>query len=225
MNDTPTALVIGASRGIGREFVRQLINNNYRVIATARDDTSLISLRDEGAFVTHTDVTKPESLSQLSWQLNGIKFDLVIYVAGVSYSFDGATKVPPVDFFDATMHVNVFGAMQSIPLFAPLLKQSTGRFVFLSSKMGSISEADSSICWTYRASKAALNMIVHSAKHDYPNNIIVTMHPGWVKTDLGGPGAPMSVNESVAEMLSTIDKLQPSNSGSFLNYDGQTIPW
>lgn len=222
-----TALIIGASRGVGREFVRHLLSNNYKVYATARDDDSIVELQNEGAIVYCTDVTVRESLTALSWQLlnNREQLDLVVYVAGVAESFNGATIPPTKESFDATMHVNVLGAMQSIPLIAPLVTPFSGKFIFMSSRLGSITEADSSVCWIYRASKAALNMAVFSAKHDYPNIIFATMHPGWVKTDMGGPGATMSTMKSVVSMMNVIDKLGLSDSGSFLNYDGRRMGW
>ncbi len=220
-----TALIIGASRGIGGEFVRQLLASKYKVFATARDDESLARLQSEGAQAICTDVSVPESLAELPWRLDGEQLDLVVYVAGVFESFDGATEPPVLAAFDATMHANVLGAMQSIPLLAPLLTPSSGRFVFITSGMGSIAEAESTMGWIYRASKAALNMAVHSASHDYPNITLVTMNPGWVKTDMGGSGAPTSVTESVAGMLSVIGKLGLSDSGSFQSYDGRKMAW
>jgi NAD(P)-dependent dehydrogenase (short-subunit alcohol dehydrogenase family) len=220
-----TALIIGASRGIGREFVRQLLANKYKVFATARDDESLARLQSEGAQAIRTDVTVPESLAELPWRLDGEKLDLVVYVAGVFESFDGATEPPALAAFDATMHANVLGAMQSISLLAPFVTSSTGRFVFITSGMGSIAEAESSMGWIYRASKAALNMAVHSASHDYPDIALITMNPGWVKTDMGGSGAPTSVTDSVAGMLSVIGKVKLSDSGSFQSYDGRKMAW
>ena len=220
-----TALIIGASRGIGREFVRQLLANNYKVFATARDDESLAHLQSEGAQAVRTDVAVPESLAELPGQLNGEPLDLVVYVAGVFESFDGATEPPALADFDATMHANVLGAMQSIPLLAPLMTSTSGRFVFITSGMGSIAEAESSMGWIYRASKAALNMAVHSASHDYPDIALFTMNPGWVRTDMGGSGAPTSVTESVAGMLGVVSKLGLSDSGSFQSYDGRKMAW
>jgi NAD(P)-dependent dehydrogenase (short-subunit alcohol dehydrogenase family) len=127
--------------------------------------------------------------------------------------------------FDATMHANVLGAMQAIPLVAPGVESAKGKFVFITSGMGSISEAESSMGWVYRASKAALNMAVHSARHDYPNMTLITMNPGWVKTDMGGAQAPTSVAQSVSGMLSVIEKTKPSESGSFQSYDGRKMGW
>ncbi len=220
-----TALIIGASRGIGREFVRQLLADKYKVFATARDDESLERLQSEGAQAIRTDVTVPESLAELAWRLDGEQLDLVLYVAGVFESFDGATEPPAVAAFDATMHANVLGAMQAIPLIAPLLKPSTGQFVFITSGMGSIADAESSMGWIYRASKAALNMAVHSASHDYPHLTLVTMNPGWVQTDMGGAGAPTSVTDSVAGMLEVMSKLGLADSGSFQSYNGRKMAW
>ena len=156
-----TALIIGASRGIGREFVRQLCADGWRVFATARDDVSLAMLTDEGAHAIKIDVTKPESLAELPWRLDGEKIDLALYVAGVLPNWEGATESPSLADFDAAMHANVLGAMQSLPLLAPFVSDAKGRFVFITSVMGSIAEASGSTAWIYSASKAALNMAVY----------------------------------------------------------------
>jgi NAD(P)-dependent dehydrogenase (short-subunit alcohol dehydrogenase family) len=220
-----TALIIGASRGIGREFVRQLLAADWRVFATARDDTSLASLKEEGANALKIDVALPESLSALAWQLDGEKIDLAVYVAGVFGSYDGASASPLAPMFDSTMHANVLGAMQAIPLVAPFVGAARGKFAFITSGMGSIADAESSMGWVYRASKAALNMAVHSARNDYPNVTLVTMNPGWVRTDMGGASAPTSVADSVSGMLKVIERLKPSDSGSFQSYDGRKMSW
>ncbi len=220
-----TALVIGASRGIGREFVRQLLADGWKVFATARDGESLSMLEGEGAHAMKIDVTKPESLAELPWRLDGEKIDLALYVAGVLPSWEGAAEAPTTAAFDATMQANVLGAMQALPLLAPFVAAAKGRFVFLSSVMGSIAAATGSTAWLYRASKAALNMAVHSARHDYPDVTLAVMHPGWVQTDMGGPGATVAVQDSVAGMLKVIATLEPSDSGSFQSFDGRKLAW
>ena len=220
-----TALVIGASRGIGREFVRQLLSDGWKVFATARDEQALQMLDEEGAHAMKIDVTKPESLAELPWRLDGEKIDLALYVAGVLPNWDGATEPPTVASFDAAMHANVLGAMQSLPLLAPYISAARGKFVFVTSGMGSIGDAGSSMAWVYRASKAALNMAVHSARNDYPDITLAVMNPGWVKTDMGGAGAPTSVQDSVAGMLKVIATLRPLDSGSFQSYDGRKMEW
>jgi len=220
-----TALVIGASRGIGREFVRQLLADGWKVFATARDETALAMLTQEGAQAMKIDVTKPESLAELPWRLDGEKIDLALYVAGVLPGWDGAAEPPTAAAFDATMQANVLGAMQALPLLAPFVAAAKGRFVFLSSVMGSIAGASTSTAWLYRASKAALNMAVYSARHDYPDLTLAVMHPGWVQTDMGGPSATVAVQDSVSGMLKVIATLTPADSGSFYSYDGKKIAW
>jgi len=220
-----TALVIGASRGIGREFVRQLYEDGWKVFATARDDASLAMLTDEGAHAIKIDVTKPESLAELPWRLDGEKIDLALYVAGVLPNWEGATESPSLTDFDATMHANVLGAMQSLPLLAPFVSDARGRFIFITSIMGSIAEASGSTAWIYRASKAALNMAVYSARRDYPDLTLAVIHPGWVQTDMGGSGATVLVRDSVSGMRKVIETLKPSDSGVFMAYDGRKIAW
>jgi len=220
-----TALVIGASRGIGREFVRQLCEDGWKVFATARDDAALAMLTEEGAHAIKTDVTKPESLAELPWRLDGEKIDLALYVAGVLPNWEGATESPSLTDFDATMHANVLGAMQSLPLLAPFVSDARGRFIFITSIMGSIAEASGSTAWIYRASKAALNMAVYSARRDYPDLTLAVIHPGWVQTDMGGSGATVLVRDSVSGMRKVIETLNPSDSGVFMGYDGRKIAW
>lgn len=220
-----TALIIGASRGIGREFVRQLLADGWKVFATARDAGALADLTAEGAHALKLDVTRSESLAELPWQLDGEQLDLCAYVAGVLPTWEGAAEAPTHAHFDATMHANVLGAMQALPLLAPFVAPTHGKFVFITSMLGSIAAADSSIAWIYRASKAALNMAVYSARTDYPNIVLGTISPGWVKTDMGGPGAPTSVHDSVAGMRRVIDRMTLADSGAFLSYDGREMDW
>ena len=152
------------------------------MFATARDDASLAMLTDEGAHAIKIDVTKPESLAELPWRLDGEKIDLALYVAGVLPNWEGATESPSLADFDAAMHANVLGAMQSLPLLAPFVSDAKGRFVFITSVMGSIAEASGSTAWIYRASKAALNMAVYSARRDYPDLTLAVIHPGQLLT-------------------------------------------
>jgi len=222
----PTALILGASRGIGREFVRQLVSANWRVIATARDDASLAELRTAGAEPFKLDVANPDSLAGLGWQLDGEKLDLAVYVAGVYGPEGQSAKAPPTaKDFDAVMHTNVLGAMQATPTIAPMVEAANGKFVFVSSGMGSIGETDSTYGWLYRTSKAALNMAVKSASLDYPSATFVAMCPGWVRTDMGGANASISVDESVSGMLNVIGGLKQEDSGTYRNYAGRTLAW
>lgn len=219
------ALVIGASRGIGRELVRQLLESRWHVYATARDEASLTELRASGAVALKADVGKPESLAGLGWELDGAQLDLVIYVAGVIGPVTSAISAPTVDDFDKVMHINVLGAMQSVPLIAPMVEAAQGRFIFISSEMGSIADVQSSYAWLYRTSKAALNMAVRAAAHDYPKAVFAAMSPGWVRTDMGGADAPLSVEESAQNMLASIARLRPADSGGFFSHTGDPLRW
>ena len=214
-----TVLILGASRGIGHEFVRQYRAAGDRVIASARDAQGLQANEALGARALKIDVADPASVSGLSWQLEGEKFDVAVYVAGV-YSTAGATEPPTQQDFDSVMRTNVLGAMQAIPQVAPHVEAAGGRFVFITSGMAHIAGTSSSFGWLYKASKAALNMVVKAAASDYPGATFLAMSPGWVKTDMGGPGAPLTVDQSVSSMRNAIAAAGPRQSGAFLDHDG-----
>src|SRR6478736_6210693 len=178
-----TILILGASRGIGLEFVRQYRAAGDRVIATARSSDGLQALEALGA--------------------QTLKLDVAVYVAGV-YSTAGAGEPPTQQDFDRVMHTNVLGAMQAIPQVGPLVAAAGGKFVFITSGMGHIAGTSSSSGWLYKTSKAALNMVVKAACTDYPGATFLAMSPGWVQTDMGGPGAPLTVQQSVASLRGAI---------------------
>ncbi len=221
-------LIIGASRGIGFEFVKQFMQAGARVHATARDGLTAKPLAAIGAKVYSLDVTHEDGMDRvataLTEALNGEGLDLAIYVAGV-YSESNAMVAPDRKEFDYVMHTNVLGAMRAIPAIAPLVELGnagkSGRFVFISSGMGCVTEVESSYGWTYRVSKAALNMVVQSARFDYPKAQFAAMCPGWVRTDMGGPNASISVEESVSAMRNTIASITHSDVNVFWHHDGR----
>ena len=215
-----TVLVIGASRGIGLEFVRQYREAGRRVIATVRDADGRARVQALGAEALTVDVANPASVSGLAWQLDGEKIDLALYVAGVLRRPNALTP-PTQQDFDAVMHTNVLGAMQTLPQVAPLVAEARGVFAFLSSSMSQIGSVPDSGSWLYRTSKAALNMAVAAAQHDYPDATLVTIDPGWVQTDMGGTGAALTVEHSVQGMREVLAGLTPADKGRLLHHDGR----
>jgi NAD(P)-dependent dehydrogenase (short-subunit alcohol dehydrogenase family) len=136
-----------------------------------------------------------------------------------------------VDDFDAVMHANVLGAMRVLASVADALAPSSGgrpgaRIGVLSSRMGSIAERGSTVGWTYRASKAAVNSVMKDASIALAGRALcAAFHPGWVRTDMGGAGADIDATESIAGLRRALAALTAANNGSFLNYDGSSIAW
>lgn len=217
----PTTLILGASRGIGLELARQSLAAGERVIATARSDAGLQALRALGAQALRLDVAEPASVSGLAWQLDGEQIDSAWYVAGVMCARADARQPPTAPAFDRVMHTNVLGAMQVIPQVAPLVEAAGGRFGFISSTMGRIGDVEASNAWLYRVSKAALNMVVASARHSYPRAVLAAFHPGWVQTDMGGEAAPLTVADSVRGMRAVLAQVTPADRARLLHHDGR----
>jgi NAD(P)-dependent dehydrogenase (short-subunit alcohol dehydrogenase family) len=213
-------LVIGASRGIGLELVRQYTEAGRRVIATVRDDAGRERVQALGAEVLTVDVANPASVSGLAWQLDGEKIETAWYVAGVIRRPNALTP-PTQQDFDAVMQTNVLGAMQTLPQVAPMVSDAQGVFAFLSSSMSQIGGVPNSSSWLYRTSKAALNMAVAAAQHDYPNATLITIDPGWVQTDMGGEDAALTVQDSVRGLRSTVASVTAADKGRLLHYDGR----
>jgi NAD(P)-dependent dehydrogenase (short-subunit alcohol dehydrogenase family) len=218
-------LVIGASRGIGLEFVRQYRAEGHGVTATARSDEGLARLRELGAAALRLDVASAAGASALARPIDGARFDVVIVNAGVYGPRSAAFDVPTADEFDAVMHTNVLGAMRVLPQVEPVLAPGA-RLAVISSRMGSIGGRGNAGGWLYRASKAALNSVLKDASIRLAGRAVcVALHPGWVRTDMGGAGADLEVAASVADLRATIARLAPADNGSFLSHDGSAIPW
>lgn len=218
-------LVVGASRGIGLELVRQYRGAGDQVVATARSDAGLAALQSLGATALRLDVANTASASGLAWQIDGQQFDVVVIAAGVYGPRTQGLQTPTESDFDAVMHANVLGAMRVLPQLAEALAPDA-RLALISSRMGSIGLRNGTAGWLYRASKAALNSVLKDAALELQGRAIcVSFHPGWVRTEMGGEGADIDVATSVAGMRTVLATLKPEHNGCFFNYDGQPLAW
>ncbi len=218
-------LVVGASRGLGLEFVRQYRADVAYVTATARDDAGLQRLRDLGAKALRLDVTDAASVAGLAGAIDGAAFDIAIVNAGVYGPKGDALQAPSAEDFDHVMHTNVLGPMRVLQQLAEALAAGA-RVAVISSRMGSIGLRSGANGGLYRASKAALNSVLKDASIVFEGRAIcVAFHPGWVRTDMGGAGADLAPEQSVADMRRTLAALTPADNGHFLNHDGATLAW
>ncbi|MBA4216794.1 MAG: SDR family oxidoreductase [Roseateles sp.] len=218
-------LIIGASRGLGLEFVRQYRAAGAAVVASARDEAGRARIAELGAKPLTLDVASAAGVSGLAWQIDGERFDVVVINAGVFGPRAGALDAPTQDDFDTVMHTNVLGPMRLLPQLADALAPGA-RLAILSSRMGSIGLRASSSGWLYRASKAAVNSVMKDASLALAGQaIVISFHPGWVKTDMGGEGADIDAATSIAGMRTVLATLKPTDTGSFFNYDGQRLAW
>lgn len=223
----PTALVTGANRGIGLEFVRQYAADGWRVDACCREPGKADELKSlRGDIAVHAlDVTERAAIAALAEQI-GEPLDLVIANAGV-----GGWDIPEFGALDydawaRVMEVNLFGAVATCEAFAPHVVRAKGKIAAISSRMGSIADAGAGSI-PYRTSKAALNMAVKLIAAELaPKGVAVApFHPGWVKTELGGPNARISARESVSGLRRCIDRMKPTAAPSLVDYTGKKLPW
>lgn len=220
----PTVLITGANRGIGREFARQYAEAGWRVIATCRDPSNC----DAAGECYRLDVSEPASVPALRAELDGQAIDLLINNAG-SYGPRGA-GFGKLDYgaWEDVLRVNLLGPMRVAEAFGEAVARSNlKKMVFISSKVGSIGDNTSGGAYIYRTSKTALNMAVRSLSIDLSGRGIICLlfHPGWVRTDMGGPSAPVDAATSVAGMRAVIDRASAADSGRFFNYSGEPLPW
>lgn len=225
MASPQSVLVIGASRGIGLELVRQYRTVGAQVVATAREEAGLARLRELGAKALMLDVADAVSASGLAWQIDGEAFEVVVINAGVYGPRQDAMSTPTQADFDQVMHTNVLGPMRVLPQVAEALAPDA-RVAIISSRMGSMGMRSNASGWLYRASKAAVNSVLKDASLVLQGKALcVALHPGWVRTDMGGPQADISPEDSATQLRANIAALQAEHHGCLLDIDGRVLPW
>ena len=222
-----TVLVVGASRGIGLEFVRQYAAEGNRVIATHRSAEAGEKLGALGAEPVSLDMLDETAVLNFGDKMAKETLDIAIINAGVAGPRGQAITSPGGLDFDAVMHTNVRAPMQLIPMLAPALIASRGKLAVLSSRMGSLSLMTNTASWLYRTSKAALNAALKTASLEYgPQGVVcIAFHPGWVRTDMGGGGADIDAKTSVEGMRRVLASANDSANGKFINYNGEQLSW
>jgi NAD(P)-dependent dehydrogenase (short-subunit alcohol dehydrogenase family) len=226
-------LITGTNRGLGLEFVRQYAQAGARVFACCRTPAKARELEKlarevPGQISIHElDALRLEQVDALSRELRGEALDIVINNAGVYGPRQQDADRMDYDGWTETFAVNTIAPLRVAQAFHPHLKKGDEKkFIAITSRMGSI-EGHGGDYFAYRSSKAALNSVMRGLARAWARDgiIVVPLHPGWVKTDMGGRSAPLSPQESIAAMCKVIGNLKLSDSGTFFDQSGATRPW
>ena len=226
-------LITGANRGLGLGFVKNYLGKNINVVSTTRELKSskeLLALKERfpnNLEIFELDLLKEGAGYALANFLGDRPIDILINNAGVGSTNQHLQAVSPKPWLEV-LKVNLIAPlMVTQSIIDNVKKGSDKKIYFLSSQLGSIADNTSGGMYIYRSSKTGLNQVVKSLSVDLkPQGItVVSLHPGWVKTDMGGPNAPVSIDESIEGMMQVIYSTDIRDTGRFLNYDGKELPW
>lgn len=229
-----TVLITGANRGIGLEHTRQFAARGIQVFAavrspeTAEDLTRLASVHTGCITIIGYDAAKPDSSACVKQVIGDTPIDLLLANAGAMGGSGQVFGSVDVEEMLNLVRINSLAPLKLVEALVENIASSERKLLaFQSSLMGSIGDNSSGGYYAYRVSKAALNMIAKGLSNDLrPRGVIaVTMHPGWVKTRMGGQNAPVTVEQSVAGQQRLLDKLTPKDSGHFFNFEGKELAW
>ena len=227
-----TVLITGANRGLGLEFTRQYAQAGWQVFACCRQPENaeeLIALANQYASVRMLtlDVRNHQQIEAVAAELQQVTIDVLVSNAGI-YGDRHAFGELDYQVWHETLDTNVLSAIKLAEVFADHLASSQqGIFVAISSLMGSMADNGSGGSYLYRSSKAALNAVMKSLAFDFARQGtgVLIFHPGWVRTDMGGPNGLIEVDESINGMRQQIERFDLSQTGSFIKYDGSSMPW
>ncbi len=229
----PTILVTGANRGIGLELIRQFAADDWRVIACARnldaaDQLQALAAGSANVELQELDVTDYERMQSLGAELATTAIDILLSNAGIYGPKGVAFGAVDAERWREVLEVNTIAPLMLAQAFVDSVATSKRKLIaVVSSKVGSIADNSSGGSYAYRSSKSAVNQVVKSLSIDLADRGITTLslHPGWVLTEMGGPNAEIDTRESVAGLKSILQQAGPAQNGCFIEYNGQPIPW
>ena len=228
-----TVLITGANRGIGLELTRQFAEDGWQVLACCRkpeEATGLSELIENGLPIEKfaLDVTDYQQMSSLSNQLKGRPIDILLSNAGIyGPKGIGFGNVDPVEWRQV-LEVNTIAPLMLVQAFVDQVASSGRKLVaVISSKVGSIADNGSGGSYLYRSSKTAVNQVVKCLSIDLSDRgiSVISLHPGWVQTEMGGPNAEISTGQSVSGLKAILETAGFEQNGEFIEYDGSRIPW
>ncbi|WP_428377157.1 SDR family NAD(P)-dependent oxidoreductase [Lichenicoccus sp.] len=226
------ALIIGASRGLGLGLAEEYLQRGWDVIGTVRPGTEpgllhALARRQHGLSLAEADVTVPETFAGLDDAVGGRPLDLLFVVAGISNGPDESIATLTDDAFTRIMLTNALGPMRAVQALAPLVAKPDGVIAVMTSGLGSVANNTSGAWAGYRASKAALNMMLRSYAGETKEDprAMLAVDPGWVRTDMGGPNATLDVQTSARGMVDAIAARAGTSGGHFVDYQNKDVAW
>lgn len=231
----PTLLITGANRGIGLELCRQYLTQDWEVYATCRDPDNALALKELASHANNKnlhihplDVTNEQQMDALKTTLNGKPIDILLNNAGIYAKEASRFGHSDNDAWQQTININLLAPMKMMEYFVDNIAASDKRLIAnMSSKMGSMADNRLGGSYAYRATKAALNAVTVSAAHDLKHRdiCVIILHPGWVRTDMGGENAELSIAQSGTKLRKIMTQTTMKDSASFFDIDGSIIPW
>ena len=224
------ALIVGASRGLGLGLAREFLEREWHVIATVRGENPPPAVEELSAaypgrlMVEPLDVVVDDEILELRERLSDRRLDLLFVNAGIAHGPGETLAATSAREFAHMMLTNAYGPMRTIEALQGLVCDD-GVIAVMSSGLGSVANNNTGTWEVYRASKAALNMLMRNfAAHETSRTPLV-ITPGWVRTDMGGPNATLDVATSARGMADIIAARRGTKELAFLNYKGETVPW